>query len=425
MVRKRGKVLLGTALTAVMCMAQPLSAVGAQQSSSGKAGVGVTIEKYTQIHEKEIAQKAKTRAAKTTSVPVTTDKQTASSATKTEATAKTAATTAARKVNTEATAAKAKETEPEYSGYRGWAAPAVRSVLNVRKKPSSGSEVVGKLKKGSIAKVVKKGSQWTEIQSGTVKGYVKNDYLVWDKDIYQYAKNHDFPTKAIVTAQALKVRQKASVDAKVLTLVSEDDSCRIISEGKDWVKVKVDGASGYLSKDYIKVKYYFTRAVPTQEKQKKTVRTETTQRATSKSTEATEAEHASSSPENAQSSDIRTKIVNYALSFVGNKYVYGGESLTNGVDCSGFTMKVYQKFGYALSHGSSAQAGEGRTISISSVRPGDLLFYKRGGRINHVTMYIGNGKVVHASNSAPYPQGGIKVSSIGYRTPCKAVRIIR
>lgn len=419
MVRKKGKVLLGTVLTAVMLTAQPIAAAGADGNSSGKAGVGITIERYAQNYKKKSTKIVSEKTVKTTAKQTTTKK----SATVTTAQVASATTTATTTATAATTTAKSKETKPVYSSYKGWVAPAVRSVLNVREKATSGSDVVGKLNKGSVAKVLKKGSQWTKVQSGTVKGYVKNDYLVWDKNIYQYAQSHDFPKKAIVTAAALKVRQKASTEAKVISLISENDSYKILSENQDWVKVKVDGSKGYLSKDYIKVKYYFSRAVPVAVKKEKT---NTPRKSTTvSSTAATEAEHASSSPESGQSSNIRSNVVNYALKFVGNKYVYGGESLTNGVDCSGFTMKVYAHFGYSLSHGSSAQAGEGKTISISSVRPGDLLFYKRGGRINHVTMYIGNGKVVHASNSAPYPKGGIKVSSINYRTPCKAVRIIR
>ena len=365
----------------------------AQQTGSGEAGVGAVIEKKY-VHNQQTQEKSFSVSSKT------------GDSTQTTATVKKEETSI--------------QLKPIYSSYKGWAAPAVKSFLNVRSVSSSSGTVVGKLKKGSIAKVIKKGKKWSKVQSGKVRGYVYNEYLVWDKDIYQYAQSKNYPKKAIVTAQALKVRQKPSTDAKVLSLVFEQDSYKIISENRDWVKVKVDGQKGYLSKDYIQGKFYFSRATPV-----KATKIKTTGTSASKTTAATEAEKASTSPENNQSASLRKRIVNYALQYIGNPYVYGGESLTRGADCSGFTMKVYAHFGYSLSHGSSAQSGEGREISISSIRPGDLLFYKRGGRINHVTMYIGNGKVVHASNSAPYPKGGIKISGINYRTPCKAVRIIR
>jgi len=99
--------------------------------------------------------------------------------------------------------------------------------------------------------------------------------------------------------------------------------------------------------------------------------------------------------------------------------VYGGTSLTGGADCSGFIMSVFANFGYGLPHSSSAQSNCGTEVSLDALQPGDLLFYNNGGGIGHVTMYIGNGQVVHASSSTT----GIIVSSVNYRTPCKARRI--
>ena len=113
-------------------------------------------------------------------------------------------------------------------------------------------------------------------------------------------------------------------------------------------------------------------------------------------------------------------IADYATQFVGNPYVYGGSSLTGGADCSGFTMAVYSQFGVGLPHNAAAQSGCGTAVSLDSLQPGDLLFYEGGGGIGHVTMYIGNGQVVHASN----PSNGIMISSIDYRTPVAARRFV-
>jgi cell wall-associated NlpC family hydrolase len=114
------------------------------------------------------------------------------------------------------------------------------------------------------------------------------------------------------------------------------------------------------------------------------------------------------------------QVANYALQFVGNPYVWGGTSLTDGADCSGFVLSVYAHFGYSLPHDAELQANYGREVSLSDLQPGDLLFYWNGYEIGHVTMYIGNGQVVHASS----PETGIKISSFNYRTPIKAVRLI-
>ena len=119
------------------------------------------------------------------------------------------------------------------------------------------------------------------------------------------------------------------------------------------------------------------------------------------------------------------KIVNYAKKFIGNSYAYGGTSLTNGTDCSGFVMRVYEKFDYKLPRTSSEQSKVGTKVSLNNLQKGDLLFYGSDGRVGHVSMYIGDGKVIHASNSKPYPQGGIKISSLNYRTPIVIRRIIK
>lgn len=108
-------------------------------------------------------------------------------------------------------------------------------------------------------------------------------------------------------------------------------------------------------------------------------------------------------------------VVDYALQFVGNPYVYGGSSLTNGTDCSGFTMSVYAHFGYSLPHSSSAQRSCGRGVSYSEAQPGDIICYS-----GHVGIYIGNGQIVHAST----PSSGIKVSSATYKSIITVRRII-
>ncbi len=119
-------------------------------------------------------------------------------------------------------------------------------------------------------------------------------------------------------------------------------------------------------------------------------------------------------------SATRTAIVAYAKQFLGNPYVYGGTSLTNGTDCSGFTQGIYKHFGITTGRTSRDQAANGRTIAVSAAQPGDLLFYASGDYINHVALYIGDGKVIHASNSTT----GIIISPYNYRSPYKAVTFL-
>lgn len=114
----------------------------------------------------------------------------------------------------------------------------------------------------------------------------------------------------------------------------------------------------------------------------------------------------------------RQELVNFALQFEGNPYVYSGTSLTNGADCSGFTQSVFANFGISIPRTAAAQASSGTPVDLSEIQAGDLLFYYGDSGIGHVTIYMGNGQVVHASNAST----GITISDYGYRTPCSARR---
>ena len=117
-----------------------------------------------------------------------------------------------------------------------------------------------------------------------------------------------------------------------------------------------------------------------------------------------------------QKSSKRQQVVDYALSFVGGRYVWGGTDPHTGADCSGFTGYILRNAGgVSISRSSAEQAGEGRTVSAENMQPGDLLFYSKGGGVNHVAMYIGNGQIVHSSSSKTC----IIVSAWNYRTPVR------
>ncbi|MCI8510856.1 MAG: C40 family peptidase [Lachnospiraceae bacterium] len=118
---------------------------------------------------------------------------------------------------------------------------------------------------------------------------------------------------------------------------------------------------------------------------------------------------------------LRETIVNNALSYIGNAYVYGGNDPNTGVDCSGFTRYILSHAaGVYLNRTAAAQSSQGRTVSAENARPGDLVFYSNGSSINHVAIYIGNGQVVHASNE----RVGITKSNMYYRTPAKIVNVL-
>ncbi len=123
--------------------------------------------------------------------------------------------------------------------------------------------------------------------------------------------------------------------------------------------------------------------------------------------------------DNATGSDMGKRAAKYACQYIGNPYVYGGTSLTNGADCSGFVYRVYKDFGYNLPRTSYEQRSAGTAVNYSDAQPGDLICYS-----GHIGIYIGDGKVVHASNSKPYPRGGIKVNNANYRTIVAVRRIV-
>ena len=134
-------------------------------------------------------------------------------------------------------------------------------------------------------------------------------------------------------------------------------------------------------------------------------------------TEAPETE-APATEDTSSSSDLGQQIASYAVQFVGNPYVYGGTSLTNGADCSGFVQSVFANFGIGLSRTAASQASGGTSVSLDSLQAGDLLFYSSSGSVDHVALYIGGGQIVHAANSA----SGIIISNAYYSTPVAARR---
>lgn len=275
--------------------------------------------------------------------------------------------------------------DPTICGYMNLGIAHVDNFLNIRKTPEQSGELVGQMPKGAGCEVLEKEGDWYLVKSGAVKGYVSGEYLYTGDTAKEKAKDY-IKTVATVTTETLFVREKANTDCKILALVGMDEELTVLEEDakKGWHKVEIDDVEGYVSGDYVTIADKLPKALTISEvKYGQGV------------------------------SNVRVDLVQYALQFVGNRYVWGGTSLTNGVDCSGFTMQVYRKYGISLPHSSRAQPGYGRKISASEAQPGDLFFYGSGSSIGHVAIYIGGGRVVHASNA----RDGIKISNAFYRSP--------
>lgn len=329
------------------------------------------------------------------------------------------------------------------SEYENIAIAQVSNYVNLRSTPGEEGEILGKLYNNSAATIIATEGDWYKIKSGTVDGYVKAEFVVSGAAAEELAKEVGHRT-ATVNTETLKVRNDAGLDATVQTLIPIGESYDVVEESDGWVKIAVDtDIEGYVSADYVDIKTEFVEAESIEEEKarleaEERVRKEAEEAAkkadeaaakkkaksessTSESSESSSDESNSAPAVSAPASGSRAAIVNYALQFVGNPYVAGGTSLTNGADCSGFTYSVFGNCGISIPRDSRSQAAGGTPVDISAIQPGDLLFYSNGSNINHVALYIGNGQVVHASTA----KTGIKISAYNYRTPCKAVTYVR
>lgn len=286
--------------------------------------------------------------------------------------------------------------------------------VNVRSEANADSEVLGKLYDNSVGTLLEEVDGWYQIQSGNVTGYVSAEFCVTGDQAVELVD--EVGTRiATVKTDALKVREEANLEASVLGLVPNEEDLTVLEEIDGWVKVAVEEGDGYVSAEYVELRTDFVQAESKEEEEKRLakeaearrVAQAAAQRTTTSFTKTTEV------PVISGGSDMGRAVAEYACQFVGNPYVYGGTSLTNGADCSGFVMSVYANFGVSLPHSSKADRTQGYAVdSLANAQPGDLICYS-----GHVALYIGNNQIVHASSS----KTGIIISNADY----KAILAIR
>lgn len=301
----------------------------------------------------------------------------------------------------------------------------VNDYVNVRDCASEDGSIVGKLYNKSVGTYLEEENGWYKISSGSVEGYVKAEYCVTGEDAVEYAK--EVGTRiATVTTTTLKVREQPGMDETVLGLVPIDDELIVTEELDGWVKVNIEEGDGYVSTDYVTLSTEFVKAESIAEEEARLAKEEAARKAAKEAAAKKAAENASSSSSKEKATDggktyasptgsTGADVAQFALQFVGNPYVYGGSSLTNGTDCSGFVMSVYNNFGVSLPHSSAADRSVGATVNgLENAQAGDIICYS-----GHVGIYIGNGQIVHASTA----KTGIIVSNASYRSILSIRRI--
>lgn len=280
----------------------------------------------------------------------------------------------------------------------------VTDALNVRKGPGTNYSRIGKLGRNAHCIVESVENGWAKITSGSVKGYCSTEYLIMGDEAVKLAESLGTLTATVNRGiKNLNVRSSADTTAdNVIAKVSGGESFKVVKEvviskndpeAKTFVQIEWNtdtqkNEEAYVSSDFVTVSYKYKEAVE-------------------------------SSSYGDGVSLLRTNMIDYAMRFLGTPYVWGGNSLSKGVDCSGFVQQVFKAYGYNTPRVSRDMARTYSTVSRSEAKAGDLVFYHnlKTGVVDHVAIYIGNGKIIHANN-------GVEISNVNYRTVYKYARVI-
>lgn len=311
------------------------------------------------------------------------------------------------------------EESAEESEYANLAIAQVNNYVNVRSAPDTDSEVVGKMYNGSVAQILStagENNEWFQVVSGNVEGYIKAEYFIYG-DAAVAAIDQYVTRYLVVQADRLNVREEPDVSSGRIGYIDNGERVKLIEWGDEWSKVDyTEEHDGYVASAYVTVAEEFIYAKSIEEEEAELAAMQELQARTQASEEETPERMVISTPSPqtnyATVSELRNAVVDYAMQYLGNRYVHGGQSLATGTDCSGFTCYIYKEFGYSLSRTPQGQyTSAGRAIDMSQIQPGDVICYSsNGSTCTHVGLYIGNGQIIHAANS----RKGVIISNYDY-----------
>ncbi|MCR5742541.1 MAG: C40 family peptidase [Lachnospiraceae bacterium] len=273
----------------------------------------------------------------------------------------------------------------------------VSNYLHIRSTPSTSGDIVGILYTGAGVDIldVSADNMWYHINSNDIEGYIYYEYVALGAIAEKAACDFAYPA-VTVNAQILNVREAPTTESKIVQQITAGSLYYVIEEtNESWLKIEIGGEiQGYVAREFVTYSYQLPGALP----------------------------YTPPPPEEPAINPLRLEIINTAMSYVGGKYVWGGTTLGVGVDCSGFCQQVLLLYGIEIPRTSYTQVNAGVPVSFEEMQPGDLIFFwnESLGRIGHVAMYIGDGKMVHAASE----HRGIVIDYYTYMTPYCARNVI-
>lgn len=319
-----------------------------------------------------------------------------------------------------------------------------KEIAEAEKKAEEKIRTVGKLSKNGLLYILKEEENgWCYVESGGARGFVKASEVLTGDDAKSLLEEYQTKAKeaakkqnkeykgiegtaktaevlvsplsnkaytylratvnqtvikkqyALVNASILNVREEQNTESKIVGKLKKGSLCYIIADAdSEWIYIESGDVRGFVKKDYIDTGDKVTAKVEKAGEDSFETAEQLVKPEENKALYYTLTSVKSGTPDG----EIRSSIVEFASQFIGNPYVWGGTSLTEGADCSGFVQQIYKQYGYDLPRVSADQSQYGTKIAVEDAQPGDLIFYAKEGKVYHVVMYAGDGKTIEAAN---------------------------